>query len=248
MNKSAEKLVRLDTHRLPNELHFMFMVENRGLYDKFGVAALGIDPFMGEYSGALSDEDTALEVVRKSADTERIAAADVAFDRTFLGLYEQAKANLRHYDPAARHAAENLWVVFEHFGNIAREAYHQELGASANLLEDLRARPADYAASGLAPWAEAHEHAASALAALLAERNEELAQQSSLRMREVRLRMDAAYQKVTDRLDARINLDGRGFAGGFYAEYNTHATEYKNKLAQHLGRVRKEAEGGDAIG
>jgi hypothetical protein len=54
--------------------------------------------------------------------------------------------------------------------------------------------------------------------------------------------MDAAYQKVTDRLDARINLDGRGFAGTFYAEYNTHATEHKNKLAQHLGRVRKETE------
>jgi hypothetical protein len=130
-------------------------------------------------------------------------------------------------------------VIFEHYGNIAKEAYHQELGASTNLLQDLRARTADYAAVNLAPWANAHEQAANALASLLAERTTEQSQQSALRVREVRLRMDAVYQKVTDRLDAKINLDGKDYIPGFYAEYNTHATEYKNKLAQHLGRIKK---------
>jgi hypothetical protein len=38
------------------------------------------------------------------------------------------------------------------------------------------------------------------------------------------------------------DLRGKDFAGGFYAEYNAHATEYKNTLAQHLGRIRKEKE------
>jgi hypothetical protein len=40
-----------------------------------------------------------------------------------------------------RHAAENLAVVFDKYGNIGRQACRQELGSSVNILQDLRARP-----------------------------------------------------------------------------------------------------------
>jgi hypothetical protein len=218
----------------------MFMTENRGLYAKYGVVPLGIEPFMQEYDSTLADEDAALEVIRKSAETERIAIADVEFDHTFLGMRDFAKSCLKHYAPNVCRAAENLWVVFEHYGNITPLPYHQELGASVNLLQDLRARQADYNLTGIAPWADAHEQAANNLSALLAGRTEEQSLQSELRAREVKLRMDSVYQKTTNRLDAKINIEGKDFVPGFYAEYNTHATEYKNKLAQHLGRIKKK--------
>jgi hypothetical protein len=244
MNKNIEKLVRLATHQLPNELHFIFMTENCSIYKKYDFVTLGIDIYQDEYNSTLADEEAAIEVVRKSAETERIAAADVEFDRSFSGMREFAKTNLKHYDPNVRYAAENQWVIFEHYGNITKQAYHQELGSSMNLLQELRAKDADYTASGISPWANAHELAANTLAELLSERNVEMSQQSDLRVRGVRLRMDTVYQKVTDRLDAKINLDGKDYVPGFYAEYNTHATEYKHKLAQHLGRIRKnEAKG-----
>jgi len=242
--KNRIEIVRVPTHKFPNELHFMFMTENRRLYDKYGVRELAIDPFMPEYDAALADEDIALELVRKSAETQRIAVADTEFDTSFSGMRDYARLGLKHYDPNVRQSAENLWVIFEHYGNIAPLAYHQELGASFNLLQDLRARTNDYTITGIAPWADAHEQAANNLSNLLALRTEEQSQQSDLRVRDVRIRMDIAYQKVTDRLDAKINLEGKDFVPGFVAEYNTHATEYKNKLAQHLGRIKKEIENG----
>jgi hypothetical protein len=238
MNKF--ELVRVPTNKLPNELHFIFMTENRTIYTKYGVVPLGIEPFMQEYDSTLADENAALEVIRKSAETERIAIADVEFDHSFLGMRDFAKTSLKHYKPTVCRAAENLWVIFEHYGNINLLPYHQELGASINILQDLRARQADYALVEIAPWADAHEQAANNLAALLAGRIEEQAMQSQLRAREVKLRMDSIYQKTTNRLDAKINIEGKDFVPGFYAEYNTHATEYKNKLAQHLGRIKKE--------
>jgi hypothetical protein len=239
MSKNTEKLVRVHIHQLPNEQHFVFLTENKDLYIKYGPETLGIDGFMAEYNALLTDEDTAIDVVRKSVETVRIANADGEFDFSYLGMSEFAKSNLKHYDPEVRKSAENLWVVFDHFGNITKQPYHQELGSSANLLQELRARATDYATTGLAPWADAHEQAAKNLAELLSVRNVEVSQQSALRMRDVRLRIDPVHQKIIDRMDAMINLKGKDFAGGFFAEYNTHATEYKNKLAQHQGRMKK---------
>jgi hypothetical protein len=237
METTNEKLVKVRTYVLPNELHFRFHTENDSLYTRYGEAPLGISEFITPFRSRLADLDTALERIRKSAETERIAAADHDFDTSFSGMAEYARSCLHHFDPAVRRAAENLNVIFSHYGNIGKEAYRQELASSYNLLQDLRARSADVTALNLEPWMTAHEQAATTLAALLDERTGETAQQTDLRVRQVRREVDAVYQQITDRIDAMINLHGKEFVPGFVAEYNAHATEYKNKLAQHLGRI-----------
>ncbi|MDR1406802.1 MAG: DUF6261 family protein [Tannerella sp.] len=240
MESFNEKLVRVRTHALANELHFRFHTENDVLYTKYDPASLGIPNFIGPFRNKLSELDIALERIRKSADTTRAAAADHEFDVSYSGLHEYARSCLHHFDPAVRHAAENLDVVFGHYGNIGKESYRQELAASYNLMQDLRARKDDVIALNLEPWMQAHEQAAAALAAILDERTEETAQQTELRVGRTRRELDAVYQQITDRIDAMINLNGRDFVPGFAAEYNAHALEYKNKLAQHLGRIRAE--------
>jgi hypothetical protein len=112
------------------------------------------------------------------------------------------------------------------------------LYSSSNLLQDLRARTSEVTALNLEPWLAAHEQAAHMLADLLNARTGETAKQTDLNARQVRHEIDAIYQQITDRIDAMINLHGKDFVPGFVAEYNAHATEYKNKLAQHLGRIR----------
>ena len=191
------------------------------------------------------DLDTALERIRKSADTDRIAVADSEFDRSFSGMHEYTRSCRNHFDPTVRKAAENLLTVFDHYGNIGKEAYRQELASSFNLLQDLRARPGDVAALALEPWMSAHEQAANALAALLGKRTEEIWKQSDLNVREVRKELDAIHQQIITRIDAMINLYGKDFVPGFVAEYNAHATEYKNKLAQHLGRIHAGKKSGN---
>jgi hypothetical protein len=237
MSTINEKLVRVRIYVLPNELYFRFHVENDGIYAKYGVVALGIEPFMNPFRSKLYDLDIALERVGKSAETERIVIADSEFDRSFSGMREYSRSCLNHFDPAVRRAAENLDIVFEHYGNIGKEPYRQELASSHNLLQDLRAKTADVTAMNLEPWMTAHEQAANTLVSLLDARTVETSKQTELRVVQVRRELDGIYQQITDRIDAMINLQGKNFVSGFVAEYNAHATEYKNKLAQHLGRV-----------
>jgi hypothetical protein len=234
------RLIRVATRSLTNETHFAFNLGNRRLYVKYGAAPLGIAGFIGGYEQAVDDEDTALERIRKSADTGRIAGADRDFDRSFSGMHGYAKTCLLHYEPEVRHAAENLIVVFERYGNIAGLPYQPALASSLNLLEDLRARTADYQLTGIAPWADAHERAAQYLSGLIDERTSETAQTTDLKVRETRRRVDAANQHILDRIEAMINLNGADYVAGFVAEYNAHATEFKNALAQHLGRIHRE--------
>ncbi|MDR1156313.1 MAG: DUF6261 family protein [Bacteroidales bacterium] len=233
-----DQLIRVKTQSLPNELHYRFHVENGDLYTKYGVDPLGIREYDEPFRTKLVDLDKALERIRKSADTERIAAADVEFDRSFSGMSEYTRSCRNHYDPAMRPSAENLLVVFDHYGNIGKEAYRQELASSSNLLQDLRAKTSDVTALNLEPWMAAHEQAAHALADLLNVRTGETAKQTDLNARQVRSEIDAVYQRITDRINAMINLHGKDFVPGFVAEYNAHATEYRNRLAQHLGRIR----------
>ena len=237
--QTKSKITRVRTNKLTNETFFRFMTENRRYYENYNPQTLEIAGFMPGYDSALTELDDALERIRKSPDTERIAVLDADFDRTCSGMEAYVKAYLQHFDPVVRTAAENLDVVFRHYGNIGRRAYREELAASHNLVQELHARPADVNALQLAPWIAAHEAAAAALANLLDTRTETASHQSHIRVIDARRRMETAYQQVSDRLDAVINLRGEDFAGNFYNEYNAHATEYRNALAQHLGRIHK---------
>jgi hypothetical protein len=118
MEPTNERLVKVRTYVLPNELYFRFHTENDNLYAKYGEILLGIDIYIVPFRSRLADLDTALERIRKSPETKRIAEADRDFDTSFSGLAEYTRSCLHHFDPAVRRAAENLDVVFDHYGNI----------------------------------------------------------------------------------------------------------------------------------
>ena len=158
--QTKSKITRVRTNKLTNETFFRFMTENRRYYENYNPQTLEIAGFMPGYDSALTELDDALERIRKSPDTERIAVLDADFDRTCSGMEAYVKAYLQHFDPVVRTAAENLDVVFRHYGNIGRRAYREELAASHNLVQELHARPADVNALQLAPWIAAHEAAA----------------------------------------------------------------------------------------
>ena len=235
-------LVRVRTHKLTNETHLGFHFENRSIFARYNPDSLSIQLLFVSYTQAVDNEDIALEEVRRSAETPRIAAADGEFDESFIGMHTFLQACLKHVSPDVRYAAQNLEVVFHKYGNIGKHAYREELAMSHNLLQDLRERPADVAAVGLGIWMDAHEQAAVKLRELIDERSTEVAARTTLRVKETRHETDHIYQQILSRLEAMINLNGVDFVPGFVAAYNTHATEYRNTLAQHLGRVHAKKE------
>jgi hypothetical protein len=232
-----EALVRVPNQKFTNEQHFGFHSENRSIFTRFSYAALGIQPFEEAYGKAVDDEDAAMEQIRRSADTSRIAAADAEFDESYSGMHTYLQACLKHVDHNIRHAAQNLDVVFAQYGNIGRYPYRQELAMSMNLLQDLDARAADVNTVALTVWMDAHRQAAVRLRQLIDARSDETAAKTTLRVIETRRQTDNVYLRLIARLEAMININGADYVPGFLAAYNTHATEYKNTLAQHLGRI-----------
>lgn len=234
------KLVRVETGRFKNETLYQFLCENKVIYVKYDPSALEIEVFMEEYNRTLELLNKALERIRKSPETERIAELDKVFDDSFKGMVSFHKANLRHFNPAIRTAAKNLDVVFKKYGNIGANPYRQQLAMSENILIDLRERPDEVATTKLSPWMDNHAAKAVALKNLLDQRTGETAQQTDIRVSDARKAIEVIHLQVLDRIDAVINLRGKDFVAGFFAEYNAHATEYKMALAQHLGKIRKK--------
>lgn len=134
------RLVRLQVGKLQNETFFQFMSENRRYYSRYSAEIPEIAEFMPEFNDSMTVLDAALEYIRKSPDTNRIALLDVEFDKTFSGMDAFAKSHLNHFDADVRAAAENLNVIFHHYGNIGRLPYREELAASHNLVEKLQSR------------------------------------------------------------------------------------------------------------
>jgi hypothetical protein len=224
---------------LPNETSFQFLKENRACYQKYNPTLLHIDELIPEYDLAMAEFDVALETIRKSAETQRISAADIAFDKAFSALHGYVKVCLNHYDPDVQHAAQNIEPILHHYGNIGRESYRQELASAQNLLDTLNLHLEDIETLNLPPWMEALYEKMQILSDLLGARTEEEAQHTHVSTRDARRKTEKIHLRIIDRIDAMVNLNGKEYVPGFFNEYNARATEYKNNLAQHLGRIHK---------
>ena len=237
-----DQLVRIPVARLLNETCFQFLKENRACYQKYNPTLLNIFEFIAEYDQAMTEFDEALEIVRKSAETDRISTADAEFDEAFSALHGYVKVCLKHYNPDIRYAAQNLEPILHHYGDVGKQSYRQELASAQNLLNTIGDHADDIALLNLIPWMDALSDKARLLSDLLDIRTDEEAHRPTFRTIDARRKAEALYLKITDRIDAMININGKDFVPGFFNEYNAHATEYKNNLAQHLGRIRKNNE------
>jgi hypothetical protein len=237
-----DALLGVNVSQHPNGMHVEYVREVLMSLEKYGPDALGVRPFFDPFRQAVNNEITALEYIPKSADTKRIAKANNKFDNTFAGMRTYTHSFLNSVNDAEVYAAENLKVVLDKYGNIARKPYRQELSLSHNLVEDLRKRPNDIQVINLTTWINAHEMAANELFALLEKRNEEMARQINLHVRKMRKETDFYYHKNVNRINSMINIHGKDYVTGFFDEFNQRATEYNNKYAQHIGRLRAEKE------
>jgi hypothetical protein len=238
MARSYKYLVRVKISNLPNNMHYEFHIENAAIFNEFDPDALGIREYMESLKEILGKEQIALEYINKSVETERIATLDEKIDYTFAGMRDYVNSCLKHYDENKRLAAENLQIIFKKYGNISKKPYRQALALSYNLLDELRKHDVDIQEIDLIPWMKAHEVALTEFVYLLNKRTDEVARKTKLNVRKTRRQVDVISLQIIERLESMINLHGKEFVAGFVSKYNTHATEYKNKYAQHLGRLQ----------
>ncbi|MDR2466495.1 MAG: DUF6261 family protein [Prevotellaceae bacterium] len=235
------KILRLDFRRLRNEEWFQLFTEFRDLVLKYNADELNIAELWATFLLLYADADTALEIIRKSADTALMIEADHVRDHTFRGFVDAVKSARNHFDPAKRAAAEKLIIIFDHFGNLAHKAFNEETAGIHNLLEEFdrgapeTELPVDVL--GLRDWANKLAADNDAYEALVKDRNTEVASRSKLRMKEVRSDLQEVYYKMVARIEATMTLNGevQPFTD-FVNEWNAFLKHYSDVLAQRTGR------------
>jgi hypothetical protein len=228
--------VNLKTARLKNETHVQFHEGIDSVVVKHNPQSLGIEPWYVPYKSALNNETEALDFFRKSKLTGKIAEQDHIRDDIFRGFADSIKGARRHFDPLHREAADLLYDIFDHYGNIARKSLDDETAAINDLARELSQPDAAQAivTLGLKSWLNKLVEENAKFVTLMSERYSETAQKTSLRMKTTRNETDKYYQAIISMIENQY-LVGINVNEIFIKELNAVIERFRNILAQELG-------------
>ena len=139
-----------------------------------------------------------------------------------------------------REAARRVKVILDGFGNLARKPDDEESGLISSLIADLRTKVAtEIQTLSIVEWINELERLNNVFIALEATRNSEEASRTELRMKQIRVEVDAAYKKIVKRINALIVVNGEAPYAEFVKELNARITRAKESIAISKGQTAK---------
>jgi hypothetical protein len=235
------KTTKISLSNLRNEEHIQFQTEVKDLVTLSDAAKLNISEAFAVFLLVYAKENEALQVIRKSANTEQLADADWDRDHIFRGFADAVKSACNHFNPDKHAAATRFDIVLGQYGNVARKPYNDETADIIKLVQEARgAYASDMSLLSLTDWVDELEVKNQAFDTLMKTRFTGDAKKTILRMKQVRIEMDDAYHAIANRLDALMLLNGTETLEPFVRELNTRVDKYNNILAQRKGRGKKD--------
>lgn len=234
------EIASLYLHRQRNAGHYQFQTDFNSTIIKYSPQALDIAEDFAAYTPLLEDEGVALVAITKSATTQEIEIADNNRDFTFRGLADKVTNSLNHYDPAVREAARRTKVIFDGYGNLVPKPDDEESGLMSSLIADLRTKVSEeIQILAIVGWINELERLNNVFIALEATRNSEEATRTELRMKQVRVEVDAAYKKIVKRINALIIVNGEAPYTEFVKELNARISRAQDSIAISKAQTAK---------
>jgi hypothetical protein len=234
------EIQKFDLHSQRNAGHYQFQTDFNSTIIKYSPQELGIVEDYAAYTPLLQDEGVALVAITKSATTEEVETADKNRDFTFRGLADKVTNSLNHYDPVVREAARRTKVIFDGYGNLVPKPDDEESGFISSLIADLRTKvSSEIQILTIVEWIDELERLNNVFIALEATRNSEEATRTELRMKQVRVEVDAAYKKIVKRINALIVVNGEAPYAEFVKELNARITRAKDSIAISKAQTAK---------
>ena len=203
------KVENVNLHRFRNAGHYQFHTDVMDTIEVYSATALNVADVFDDYKAAHQREGKALVAITKSATTQEIVNADHERDYTLRGFFDQVRSDLNHYDENTRSSAIRVNIILDGYGNMIPKPYDEESGLINGLINDLGAKvPNDLEILNLTPWISTLFNQNTRFIALEASRNSEESDRSELRMKQVRVEVDAAYRKLVERLNALVIIAG----------------------------------------
>ncbi|MDR1197930.1 MAG: DUF6261 family protein [Prevotellaceae bacterium] len=235
-----EIITRINLHSLKSETHVQFNENANSVFVKYNPQALGIKALYDLYKTAFDNEIEALDFIRKSELTAKISAQDHRRDIIYRGFADTVKGAMRHFDQEHAEAAELLYGIIRHYGNIAQKTLDDETAAINDILREFN-QPAAAAAVtllNLQAWLDRLVEENDLLAALMSERYAETAERTPFRMKPARAETDKYYHAIVNQLENQW-LAGGVTGEAFIRELNAVIDRYKHILAQEKGERKK---------
>jgi len=226
------EIQKFDLHSQRNAAHCQFQTDFNSAIIKYTPQALGIVDDYAAYLPLWRDEGVALVAITKSATTEEIDGADKNRDFTFRGLADKVTNSLNHFNPEVREVARRVKVIFDTYGNLVPKPDDEESGLISSLVADLRTKlAAEIVTLAIVDWIDELERQNNVFIVLEATRNSEDAKKSDLRMKQVRVVVDAAYSKIVKRINALIIVNGEAPYTEFVRELNVRIGRAQDSMA-----------------
>jgi hypothetical protein len=237
------KIVAINLNSLRNKEWFQLMTKVRDLITLFTPRALWIEELFTEFLSGYADADVALEIIRKSTETDKMIEADQLRDSAFQGVSATIHAVIHHYNPAHSEAARQQIIVLNRFGNPAHKAASEETADLCNLIREQHGHYAGFVQTlGLTAWVDELAAHNDACETLVKARNEEVAERPTLHVRDTRHALDATYRQIVERIEALSLIQGPEPFAAFVDRLNAFITRYKNIPARRCGQHKPEPE------
>ena len=228
--------------RLKNPAHAEFHENIKITVEKTGAEALGISESYDLYIQAFNNELECLNIITKSDITKQINEQDDVRDSIFRGLSDAIKSYRNHFMPEYRIAANKLWSVMLHFGNLAPLSLDQQTALVSDIMREFKKTELAEAITflNLDVWCNELEFENNKLRDLMTARYNEAVDKTPYRMKTARLVTDKYYRLIVSHLEYKIAINDKpaGF-DEFIIELNAIIKRYKDILAQDFGRKNK---------
>lgn len=237
------KITEFALSRLRNEEHFQFFTSFHDLVVVTKASSLKIEALFTSFLPLYANELESLNIIRKSSISDDLVDADDERDSVFRGLCDAVKSAQNHFNADVRVAAKRLQVVLDTYGNLAAKTYDAETGALNSLINDLTTTyAADVATVGLTGWVTELAAKNKAYDDLKNQRYSDEAAKTILRMKQERVKTDAIYRQLVERINALIVVEGETAYAGFVSELNKRIEGYENTIANRRGKGKKTPE------
>lgn len=239
------EIQKISLKELRNEEHNSLHDGVVKLVEAADPVALGIEADLVGYKAAILSEKEAIEFISKNTKSDLLTDLDAIRDRTFHGLALRVESDCNHYDANVSNAAIKLQSeVLNKYGNIARDNYQEETSSVNNLIADLTGTYAtETGLLGIQGWITALQHDNTNFNDVYYQRIGDESAKTQLRMKQVRIQVDAAYNVIVKHINALIVINGETHYKEFVLKLNELLNKTKDTLAQRKGRNAKNDSG-----
>ena len=241
---NPKSIIAINLTRPKNELHVQFHESVITLIQNTGVESLPFGELFARYKSAFGNESEALLLITKSELTAQISEQDRLRDSIFRGFSDTVKGNRNHFDPEIRAAANRLWNIFLHYGNIAQKPLDEETAAINDFLREFKRTEIAAATDRLKmkDWVDRLAQENDKFHQLMMDRYREATAKTTYRMKTARVETDRYYRAIVAAVENQALMDALSPAlGNFIIELNAIISRFKSILAQELGRKNSDA-------